>query len=164
MFVVWKTIEFYLLRCRPQRQGAFGCKVLNYMYIRASFFWSFVSKTSWVGDNTDYSFDHFPMEFEAHIHRFWSTQEYYRFWKYELQTPSESGRTNTYPGDFRHKSTQNGLIEKRWPSNSKTLLEDTESSIWFVEQGLCQIVCLAEESNLAWFGTSPMKKYHGHST
>ena len=30
-----------------------------------------------------------PKELEAHIHRFWSTHEYYRFWKFELQTPSQ---------------------------------------------------------------------------
>ena len=40
-------------------------------------------------------FDHFYLEFEAHIKPKDSTHQYYKTTKYELQTPSGSGRTKT---------------------------------------------------------------------
>ena len=41
------------------------------------------------------SFNHFPMEFGAHIWTFCSTHEYCKTTKYELQTPSGSGWTRS---------------------------------------------------------------------
>ena len=44
----------------------------------------------------DIWFDHFRLEFEAHIRWFCSTDEYSFGAEYELQTPSGSGRTRCH--------------------------------------------------------------------
>ena len=48
------------------------------------------------GEAPALTFDHFRLEFEAHIHRFSSTHVGYITCEYEPLTPTGSGRTDTH--------------------------------------------------------------------